>query len=91
MDDNPKQELISLSQAAERYGLTADYLRQIAIKGRLKARKIGHTWVTTPADVEAYIASRQKIGVFKDDLKIDTDSSTSSETSTSSIDYTTDS
>lgn len=66
--DDPKQELISLSQAAKRYGYTADYLRQIAIKGRLNARKIGNSWVTTPADIEAYIESRQKIGVFKDDL-----------------------
>jgi len=71
--DDPKQKLISLSQAAKRYGLTADYLRQIAIKGRLKAYKIGNSWVTTPTDVEAYIVTRQKIGVFKDELKTDID------------------
>ena len=71
--DDPKQKLISLSQAAKRYGLTADYLRQIAIKGRLKAYKIGNSWVTTPADVEAYIESRQKIGVFKEELSTDLD------------------
>lgn len=71
--DNPEQKLISLSQAAKQYGLTADYLRQLAIKGRLKAYKIGNSWVTTPDDVEAYIRSRQKVGVFKDKLTTDSE------------------
>lgn len=68
---DPAQDLISLTEAAERYGLTSTYLRQLAIKGRLKARKIGRNWVTTPADVEEYIKTRQKIGVYRDDLTID--------------------
>ena len=71
---DPSQELISLTQASERYGLSPDYLRQLAIKGRLKARKIGRNWVTTPADVEAYISSRKKIGAFKSNIELDSDS-----------------
>ena len=63
------QDLISLTEAAEQYGLSSTYLRQLAIKGRLKARKIGRNWVTTAADVEDYINTRQKIGAFKEDLK----------------------
>ncbi len=68
---DPTQELISLTEAAERYGLTSTYLRQLAIKGRLKARKIGRNWVTTPADVENYINTRQRIGAYRDDLTVE--------------------
>ncbi len=68
---DPYQDLISLAEAAKRYGLTPDYLRQLAIKGRLKARKIGRNWVTTPGDVEDYINTRQKIGAYKDDLTVE--------------------
>ena len=66
---DPVHDLISLTEAAERYDLTATYLRHLATKGRLKALKIGRNWVTTAADVEEYINTRQKIGVFKEDLK----------------------
>jgi excisionase family DNA binding protein len=68
---DPTQDLISLTEAAERYGLTSTYLRQLAIKGRLKARKIGRNWVTTPSDVEEYINTRQKIGAFKVNLIVE--------------------
>ena len=68
---DPIQDLISLAEATERYGLTATYLRQLAIKGRLKARKIGRNWVTTPADVEDYIKTRKKIGAYRDDLTVE--------------------
>jgi phosphohistidine phosphatase SixA len=61
-----KDELITLAQAAERYGFQPDYLRQLALKGRLKAKKLGNFWVTTAADVEAYLASRQRRGRYKD-------------------------
>lgn len=62
---------MSLQEASERYGLGADYLRQLALKGRLKAWKIGRNWVTTPAAVEDYIASRKKIGAYREVLKKD--------------------
>jgi excisionase family DNA binding protein len=68
---DPYQDLISLAEAAKRYGLTPDYLRQLAIKGRLKARKIGRNWVTTAGDVEDYINTRQKIGAYRDDLSVE--------------------
>jgi excisionase family DNA binding protein len=66
---DPVDELISLTQAAEMCGLAADYLRQLVLRGRLKARKIGRNWVTTAADVQAYIASRKPIGAYREDLK----------------------
>lgn len=70
-DNDDKTRLISMSEAAEMYGFNADYLARLARKGRLKAQKVGWSWVTTPADVEAFIASRQKKGAYRDDIQID--------------------
>lgn len=66
--DSP-QELITLAEAAKRYGLSHDYLRRIAGKGRLQAQKIGRDWLTTPAAIEGYLSSRQKRGAYRDDLE----------------------
>ena len=63
------KELITLSEAAKRYGLSPTYLRTIARNGRLRAQKVGRDWLTTPLDVENYIASRSQRGAFRDDLK----------------------
>ncbi len=51
-------ELISLAQAAEKTGFNQKYLRTIADKGRLRAKKIGRNWVTTMAAIEYYKSSR---------------------------------
>ena len=69
--DDDKTRLISMTEAAELYGFHADYLARLARKGRLKAQKVGWAWVTTPADVEAFIVSRQKKGAYRDDIQID--------------------
>ena len=50
-----KNRLISLPEAAELYGFNAQYLSQLAKKGRLQAQKIGGMWLTTPQNVEIYI------------------------------------
>jgi excisionase family DNA binding protein len=64
-----KDELISLAEAARRYGLSHAYLRRLAIRGRLKAVKIARNWLTTPANVEAYIHSRQRRGKYRNDIQ----------------------
>jgi len=64
-----KDELISLSQAGKLYGFSTSYLRELAIRGRLRAKKIGIQWLTTPADIEAYIKSRKVRGVYKKNIK----------------------
>ena len=66
-----KDRLISLPEAAEIYGFSADYLGHLARKGRLKAQKVGNTWVTTPADIEVYIRSRKQRGLFREDIELD--------------------
>ena len=66
-----KTRLISMSEAAEIYGFNADYLARLARKGRLKAQKVGWSWVTTPLDVESFISSREKKGAYRRDIQID--------------------
>ena len=63
-----KDELITLLQAAEIYGLSVSYLRELAQRGRMQAKKIGNLWLTTPKDVESYIKSREVRGVYRKDM-----------------------
>ena len=70
-DTDDKTRLISLPEAAELYGFSHSYLRSIAKKGRLKAKKVGTSWVTTPQDIEDYITSRDNRGVYRDDISLD--------------------
>lgn len=65
---NDKNQLISLADAASIYGFSPDYLRNLAQKQRLKAQKIGGIWLTTRANVEDYIESRQKRGAYREDI-----------------------
>jgi hypothetical protein len=64
-----KEQLIGLAEASEIYGFNRYYLAELARRGRLQARKIGNMWVTTPADVEEYIRSRDKRGAYRDDIE----------------------
>ena len=70
-DTDDKTRLISLPEAAELYGFNHRYLGNLARKGRLKAQKVGDVWITTPQDVEIYIASRHKRGAYRDDIQLD--------------------
>ena len=75
-DDKPqddKNRFISLAEAAELYGFSHNYLRNLARRGRLEAQKIAGAWLTTPANVEEFIRSRQNRGVFREDIAIDCD------------------
>jgi hypothetical protein len=54
-------ELISLAEAAQLSGFSHDYLRDIAVSGRLRAKKIARNWVTTLAAVEEYKRTRKFI------------------------------
>jgi excisionase family DNA binding protein len=69
MDKEPKaSELITLKEAAEYTGFSYHYLRNLANKGRLKARKMGVQWFTTREAVDEYIASRQRRGKYREDI-----------------------
>lgn len=69
MNPDDKTRLISLPEAAEMYGFNAQYLSQLAKKGRLQAQKIGGVWLTTPQSIEDYIDSRQKRGAYRKDIQ----------------------
>ncbi len=60
-----KDQLLTLTQAGKRYGYSSDYLRRLAEKGRLAAHKVGHAWLTTADDVETFLESRERRGVYK--------------------------
>jgi excisionase family DNA binding protein len=59
MDD---RELLSLSEAAERYNIPLPTLRSAVQTGNIVARKVGHQWVVNPKHVEAYLANRPRRG-----------------------------
>ncbi|HLF24241.1 MAG TPA: hypothetical protein VI565_10005 [Burkholderiales bacterium] len=60
-----KNDLLTLTQAAGTYGFSGDYLRRLAEKGRLKARKFGRNWLTTSDAMETFIESREPRGVYR--------------------------
>ena len=68
-ETDDKTRLISLPEAAELYGFNPQYLSRLAKKGRLTARKVADRWITTPQDVEDYIRSREKRGVYRHDIQ----------------------
>jgi excisionase family DNA binding protein len=45
---------MTLIEAAQSLGVTADTLRQQIANGRLRARKVGRDWTVTPREVERY-------------------------------------
>jgi hypothetical protein len=53
-------DVITLSEAGKLLGRSADTLRTQVHRGRLQARLIGKTWVTTRAEVERY--RRESLG-----------------------------
>lgn len=62
-------QLLSLSEAAGRYGFSSDYFRRLAEKGRLEARKVGRQWLTTAEAVDSFLESREPRGVYKKRVK----------------------
>ncbi len=62
-------ELISLVEASQRYGISPTYLRTIARSGRLWAKKVGRDWLTSSSAIEEYIRSREKKGLYREDLE----------------------
>ncbi len=71
MSDTPspdKTRPVTLAEAAEMYGFNHRFLAELVRKGRLRARRSGGIWLTTPADVEDYIVNRQKRGAFRGDI-----------------------
>lgn len=49
---------MTLSEAAERFNLNAEYLRVLIHRGKLEAVKIGRDWNVSKASLESYINQR---------------------------------
>ena len=69
--NDDKGRLISLPEAAALYGFHSEYLSTLVRKGRLKGQKVGGRWITTPQNVEDFICSRKKRGVYRADIQLD--------------------
>lgn len=50
--------MLTLKQASERTGLHVSTLRQAAQKGRLRARRVGYTWLVQPRDLDRFMRER---------------------------------
>lgn len=55
-------DLLSLSEAAERCGLSASHLRLLVRNGEIWGKKLGRNWVTTEGAVKVYLARNPKPG-----------------------------
>lgn len=53
------ERLISLTEAAALCGLSSAQLRLLARRGRLRAVRVGKSWVTTPQAVADYMANTE--------------------------------
>jgi hypothetical protein len=53
---DPLDEVLSLAEAAQLSGLAAHTLTQQAERGKLRARKLGHAWITTRHWLKEYLA-----------------------------------
>lgn len=53
-------KLISLTDAGLEYGYNPEHLRQLVVAKRLEAWFVGNTWITTRANMKAYIRSRKR-------------------------------
>ncbi len=55
-------ELLSLSEAANRTGLSASHLRLLVRNGEVWGKKVGRNWLTTEQAVRDYLAHEHKPG-----------------------------
>lgn len=54
-----KHKYLTLTQAAKERGFTAAHLRRLILSGRLKAEKVGHSWLINQKDLAFLIRRRQ--------------------------------
>jgi len=55
-------ELISVTEAARRLGLSPQRVRQFVESGRLRARKVGAQWVIRAADLRRFANKPRRPG-----------------------------
>lgn len=63
MPANEPEPLMSLSEAAERSGVSASRLRRLAAVGTLRAQKVGAYWVVSETALREFMALKRPRGV----------------------------
>lgn len=54
--------LITATEASQRSGLSPAYVRRLAQRGRLEARKFGRTWLITEESLRVLLATERALG-----------------------------
>jgi len=55
-------KLVSIAQVAKEFGYSRTQLSRVAAAGKIKAWRVGDSWVTTRELVEEYIRTNPKAG-----------------------------
>lgn len=59
---DPQPTLITLLEAAQRFGLSRSHLRRLVRDKYIWGKKIGRDWVTTEEAVQAYLDTDRRPG-----------------------------
>ena len=65
MSEPVTQGWVDIKTAAELSGYSVPYIRQLAQRGRIEARKIGRDWLIERASLLAYKAQMDRLGSEK--------------------------
>ena len=57
----PTEEIVSVTEAAEALGITRSAVVKAAKAGRIKGKKIGHTWALLRRSVESYQVAQHRV------------------------------
>lgn len=57
----PTEDIVSVTEAAERLGVTRSAVIKAAQAGRIKGKKIGHTWALLRRSVETYRVAQHRV------------------------------
>jgi hypothetical protein len=62
--EQQKAGYITLKEAGERFGYSADYIGQLIRKGKLEGKQVyaNVAWMTTPEAIEEYLAKEKRTG-----------------------------
>jgi len=55
-------KLISVTEAANKTGLSRAYFKKLLVQRRIKGEKIGSFWAIDSADLERFLSTPRKIG-----------------------------
>ncbi|HVE82721.1 MAG TPA: helix-turn-helix domain-containing protein [Myxococcales bacterium] len=57
----PTEDIVSVTEAAKRLGITRSAVIKAAQAGRIKGKKIGHTWALLRRSVESYRVAQHRV------------------------------